>query len=144
MTQASGSLYHRGGNASGWSGSWREILDGSNYTSYVPKKDGTGASGTWGIGITGNAATATKLATARTINGVSFDGSANVVVYSPTEKAPILKSGIKTQTWYRVAVINTTHFSGTMTINSSWGNSDGTQVSLKMSIGYGSKEVHIT
>ena len=28
--------------------------------------------------LTGNAATATKLATARTINGVSFDGSANI------------------------------------------------------------------
>lgn len=30
--------------------------------------------------ITGNAATATKLATARTINGVSFDGSANITI----------------------------------------------------------------
>jgi len=33
-------------------------------------------------GITGNAATATALATARTINGVSFDGSANVTVHT--------------------------------------------------------------
>ena len=41
-------------------------------------KDGTGASGTWGISITGNAATATKLQTARTIWGQSFDGTANV------------------------------------------------------------------
>lgn len=31
MTQASGDLYHRGGNASGWSGSWRTILDTSNF-----------------------------------------------------------------------------------------------------------------
>ena len=30
--------------------------------------------------ITGNSATATKLATARTINGVSFDGTANIIV----------------------------------------------------------------
>ena len=30
------------------------------------------------IGVTGNAATATKLETARTIAGVSFDGSANI------------------------------------------------------------------
>ena len=37
FTQASGSLYHRGGNASGWSGSWRTILDSSNYETYVPK-----------------------------------------------------------------------------------------------------------
>lgn len=34
--------------------------------------------------ITGNSATATKLATARTINGVSFDGSANITVSDST------------------------------------------------------------
>ena len=39
---------------------------------------GTGATGSWAISVTGNAATATKLATARTIGGVSFDGSANI------------------------------------------------------------------
>lgn len=35
--------------------------------------------------ISGNAATATKLATARTINGVSFDGSANITVADSTK-----------------------------------------------------------
>jgi hypothetical protein len=35
-------------------------------------------SGTWGISITGNSATATILQTARTIGGVSFNGSANI------------------------------------------------------------------
>ena len=41
-TQASGSLYHRGGNGGGWSGTWREVLDSSNYTNYaVPKTGGT-------------------------------------------------------------------------------------------------------
>lgn len=39
------------------------------------------------VGITGNAATATKLATARTINGVSFDGSANITVADSTKVA---------------------------------------------------------
>ena len=34
-TQATGSLCHRGGNGNGWSGSWRTVLDSSNYTSYV-------------------------------------------------------------------------------------------------------------
>ena len=42
------------------------------------------------VGITGNAATATKLATARTINGVSFDGSANITVEDSTK---VSKSG---------------------------------------------------
>ena len=48
---------------------------------------GTGASGTWEISVTGNAATATKLATTRTITlagdvtgNVSFDGSADVTL----------------------------------------------------------------
>lgn len=35
------------------------LLNTGNYTSYTVKKDGTGASGTWGISISGNAATAT-------------------------------------------------------------------------------------
>ena len=35
LTQASGDVYHRGGNSSGWSGTWRKLLDSSNYTSYV-------------------------------------------------------------------------------------------------------------
>ena len=39
------------------------ILDSGNYTSYTVTKTGGGASGTWGISISGNAATATKLGT---------------------------------------------------------------------------------
>ena len=43
-------------------------------------------SGTYtGVNITGNAATATKLATARTINGVAFDGTANITVADSTK-----------------------------------------------------------
>lgn len=44
----------------------------------VPTRTGGDASGTWNISISGNAATATTLATARTINGTSFNGSANI------------------------------------------------------------------
>lgn len=39
--------------------------------------------------ITGNAATATKLATARTINGVGFDGTANITIGEPTFGNPL-------------------------------------------------------
>jgi hypothetical protein len=56
----------------------------------APTTAGVGATGTWGISISGsaasaaacsgNAATATSLATARTINGVSFDGSQNITI----------------------------------------------------------------
>lgn len=54
------------------------VLHSANYNSYAPTKTGTGASGTWGISVTGNAATATKLATARSINGTNFDGSGSI------------------------------------------------------------------
>lgn len=54
------------------------ILHSGNYNSYAPKLDGTGASGTWRINISGNAASATKLANSRTIWGQSFDGTGNV------------------------------------------------------------------
>lgn len=37
--------------------------------------------------VTGNAGTATKLATARTINGVAFDGSGNITVADSTKEA---------------------------------------------------------
>ena len=36
------------------------FLDASNYNNYAPTKTGGGASGTWGINISGNAGTATK------------------------------------------------------------------------------------
>lgn len=40
-------------------GSWYTLLHAGNYNSYSPTLTGTGASGTWGINISGNAATAT-------------------------------------------------------------------------------------
>lgn len=64
---------------------WKTLLSSSNYTNYTVTKTGSGASGTWGISISGNAATATQLATARTIqtnlgstSSASFNGTANI------------------------------------------------------------------
>ena len=54
-----------------------------------------GTDGSSSTDITGNAATATKLQTARTINGVSFDGTANITVTDST-KAPIAHSSSAT------------------------------------------------
>lgn len=59
--------------------------------------------------ISGNSATATKLATARTINGVSFDGSANITV-SDNTKAPLNSpalTGVPTAPTAAVATNNT-------------------------------------
>jgi hypothetical protein len=60
-------------------------INTGNYNNYTPTKTGDGASGTWGIAVTGNAGTATKLATARTINGVAFDGTANITIADSTK-----------------------------------------------------------
>jgi hypothetical protein len=43
------------------------VLNASNYTSYAPSLTGSGASGTWGISIGGNAATATTATTANAL-----------------------------------------------------------------------------
>lgn len=48
----------------------------------VPSRTGTGASGTWGIAVTGNAGTATALQTPRSINGTNFDGTAPITTAS--------------------------------------------------------------
>jgi hypothetical protein len=42
-------------------GAWVYYLNSSNYTSYAPSLTGSGASGTWGISISGTATTATNL-----------------------------------------------------------------------------------
>jgi len=52
-------IYMRGRYAGSWS-SWVRLLNSNNYNDYSPTLTGTGASGTWGINITGNSATTTK------------------------------------------------------------------------------------
>ena len=66
-----GRLFVRGKNNGRWT-SWLALLDSSNYNNYAPTKTGGGASGTWGINITGNAASATKANTATLISGFAY------------------------------------------------------------------------
>ena len=47
---------------------WKTLLDSGNYNTYAPTLVGVGASGSWGISVTGNAASAT---TAGAVNGTS-------------------------------------------------------------------------
>jgi len=49
-----GQIAIRGKNSGTWQ-SWRTVLDSGNYTSYSPSLTGSGASGTWGINVTGSA-----------------------------------------------------------------------------------------
>ena len=69
-----GRLFVRGKNDGTWT-SWLALLDSSNYNNYAPTKTGGGASGTWGINISGNADTATSATnatTAQVANKVNF------------------------------------------------------------------------
>lgn len=50
--------YIRSQNNGTW-GNWTTLLDSSNYNNYSPSKTGSGASGTWGINITGSAGSCT-------------------------------------------------------------------------------------
>lgn len=84
-----------------WSKStgWKTLA----FAAEVPKNNGTGASGTWPISIKGNADTATKLATARTLSisgtglsatAQSFDGSGNVTIPITLTDALLAIAGI--------------------------------------------------
>lgn len=48
-------IYYRTYNSTSWS-VWSTNIDSTNYTSYAPTKTGAGASGTWGINVSGGAA----------------------------------------------------------------------------------------
>lgn len=68
-----GHLYYR----TGWADDkqpWNTILDSENYNRFAPTKTGVGASGTWGINITGNAASATTATKANTASSVAWAG----------------------------------------------------------------------
>lgn len=93
MEQGStGSVWSRGSTDGGgtrvW-GAWRKQLDSSNYNSYSPTLTGTGASGTWSINVTGNAATVTNgvyTNTAQTITGVKT--FSNGIIVGDTQGYP--------------------------------------------------------
>lgn len=79
--EGSGSSFDKSSMWTALAGSTTEQINKTHLTTALdnyPTKTGSGASGTWGIAITGNAGTATKLQTARTLWGRSFDGTGNV------------------------------------------------------------------
>ena len=54
-----------------------QVLYAGNYNNYAPTLTGTGASGTWGISITGNAATATNATTSAATSSLNSTAIAN-------------------------------------------------------------------
>lgn len=79
-------VWHRYGTGTTW-GSWVKLYDTvdastTNTASKLVLRDASGdfSAGTITATLSGNASTATTIQTARTINGISFNGSANIVV----------------------------------------------------------------
>lgn len=148
----SGSLYWRNSTDSTLNTkSWKTIVDSANYTGIV-LKIGTATKGsatlpiylnagtptacstTLGVSITGNAATATKLQTARTINGTSFDGSANITTAYWGTTRTITLSGAVTGS----ASVNGSQ-NVTITTTYQTGSIDGRYVGGKKIAGHGSQ-----
>lgn len=148
----SGSLYWRNSTDSTLNTkSWKTIVDSANYTGIV-LKIGTATKGsatlpiylnagtptacstTIGVSITGNAATATKLQTARTINGTSFDGSANITTAYWGATRTITLSGAVTGS----ASVNGSQ-NVTITTTYQTGSIDGRYVGGKKTAGHGSQ-----
>lgn len=84
-----------------WSKStgWRILA----FEADVPKNNGTGATGTWPVSVSGNAGTATKLATQRTISvsgtgftaaGQAFDGTGNITIPITLANALLALAGV--------------------------------------------------
>ena len=70
-----GHLYYRNRrNASNLWSDWRTVAFTSDINNYAPTKKGGGASGTWGINISGNAASATTATKANTASSVAWSG----------------------------------------------------------------------
>lgn len=145
------SLYWRNSTDSTLSSKpWKTIVDSANYTGIVLKigiatKGSTGlpiylnagvptaCNSTLTVSITGNAATATKLQTARTINGTSFDGTINITTVKWGVARTITLSG---------AVTGSASVDGSqnVTIATTYqtGSIDGRYVGGKKTAGHGS------
>ena len=108
-----------------WNGSqWVSVfLEGvsTNTANRLVLRDGSGnfAAGTITAALSGNATTATTLATARTINGVSFNGSANITVAAAagTLTGSTLASGVTASSLTSVGTLGSLTVSGAVTLN---------------------------
>lgn len=56
---------------------WRTMITDQNYTSYVPSKTGTGASGTWDISVTGSATQLNGQAASYYLDNANHSGSSS-------------------------------------------------------------------
>ena len=85
-----GNIWQRSGSSTSW-GSWKKLLDSSNYNSYAPTLTGTGASGSWSISVTGssascsgNAATATNISNSGTVTLATATEQNSIYISQPS------------------------------------------------------------
>lgn len=81
---AGGSIYVRSRYNGAWTG-WARFVTNLNYNLWSPTLTGGGASGTWGINISGNAATASSASSATTAssaNSLSGSATASTIINS--------------------------------------------------------------
>ena len=122
-----------------WSGvtSKPSTRDGYGITD-VPKSDGSGASGTWGVSISGNAATATTAATATKLAGdaggapafscrawVNFNGTGTVAIRASGNVSSITDNGVGDYTVNFATAMTDANYS----VSGTCGNAD-TSVSI--------------
>lgn len=121
-------------NGSGYTSAWTRVLTHRNYTNYTVTKTGGGASGTWGISITGSAAKVAHTLTfaAGAFAAKTYNGSAAVTVNIPTHTSHLTNnSGFWTGTryWANIAVSTASSTSTQPTFNtcytSNWFRSTG-------------------
>jgi hypothetical protein len=60
-----------------------QVLHAANYNSYSPTLTGSGASGTWGISITGNAATVSSITSGQVTGALGYTPLSNATSYLP-------------------------------------------------------------
>jgi hypothetical protein len=77
-----GQIVVRGKNSGTWQ-PWRTVIDSSNYTSYSPTLIGIGASGTWGINVTGSAASLSSMNISQFTNNSGYLTNGTVGSYAP-------------------------------------------------------------
>lgn len=129
---SSPTVYVRGmtGQANTYGG-WKTLLDSTNYSDYTVKKDGTGASGTWGIDITGSATSATNDSNGKKISdtylplsGGTLTGDVGVPISKATINGSIPYAGSITKDDFNLTNLSNykTFFGAVTDANGVWWN----------------------
>ena len=100
-------------NGSGYTSAWTRVLTHRNYTNYTVTKTGGGASGTWGISITGNAATATtaQYLASNSRMDYGWNGLNYFNIYG-TAGTAVKANNTPTTTWWHILRFNHANSSG--------------------------------